>query len=381
MFENKLKDTRKDLFSIITDKSNEYNAVNLVQPQHSDCPKRLAELAQHHITSGCNHYAPPYGVYELREQIAGKVKEDYNTEVDPYREITITAGANQAIHTAISSIISEEDEVVVFEPAYKSYVPSIQNVGGRPIYVPLKLPDYHIDWSELQKVINPRTRMIIINSPHNPTGTLLSKEDLQRLRRMVNGTKITLLSDEVFEHFIFGDNEHQSLLQIPELYKRSIVVSSFGKLFNIPGWKIGYCIAPEKYSAEIRRTHTFQINSVNTPFQYALADYLKEGINVSAIKEKHESKRSLVHQYLKSTPFELIETRGTYFQLLKYDRISNKTDTEFVTDLITENKVALFPLSFYYHDFVDNRVVGMNFAHPDDHLKEGLEILHKTGSE
>ena len=380
MFGNKLKDTRKDLFSIITDKSNEYGAVNLVQPQHSDCPKRLAELAQYYITSGYNHYAPPYGVYELRNQIAGKVKEDYNTEADPSNEITITAGANQAVHTAISSLISEEDEVVVFEPAYKSYVPSIQNVGGRPIYVPLKLPDYHIDWTELQKVINPRTKMIIINSPHNPTGTLLSKDDLQRLKKIVNGTQITILSDEVFEHFIFGDNEHQSLLQIPELSKRSIVVSSFGKLFNIPGWKIGYCIAPEKYSMEIRSTHTFQINSVNTPFQYALADYLKEGINVNAIKEKYESKRSLVYQYLKSTAFDLIETKGTYFQLLKFDKISNKKDTEFVTDLIAEEKVALFPLSFYYHDFVDNHVVGLNFAHPDEHLKEGLEILQKTGS-
>jgi len=381
MFGNKLQDSKKDLFSIITDKSNEYNAINLVQPQHSECPKRLAELAQHYIISGYNHYAPSYGVYELREQVAEKVKKDYNTEADPSMEITITAGANQAVHTTISSIISEDDEVVVFEPAYKSYVPSIQNAGGRPIYVPLKLPDYHIDWSELQKVINSRTRMIIINSPHNPTGTLLSKEDLQRLRRIVNGTKITILSDEVFEHFIFGANEHQSLLQIPELSKRSIVVSSFGKLFNIPGWKIGYCIAPEKYTQEIRRTHTFQVNSVNTPFQYALADYLKEGINVNAIKEKYELKRSLVHQYLKPTSFEPIETKGTYFQLLRYNRISNKKDTDFVTDLMTEHQVALFPLSFYYHDFVDNRVVGMNFAHPDNHLKEGLEILQKTGSE
>lgn len=381
MFENKLKDSRKDLFSIITDKSNEYNAVNLVQPLHSDCPKRLAELAQSYITSGYNHYAPPYGVYELREQLAHKVGKDYNTEVDPFNEITITAGANQAIHTAISSIISEEDEVVVLEPAFKSYVPSIESAGGRPIYVSLKLPDYHIDWWELQKVINSRTKMIIINSPHNPTGTLLSKDDLQRLKKLVNGTKMTILSDEVFEHFIFGNNEHQSLLQIPELYKRSIVVSSFGKLFNIPGWKIGYCIAPEKYSREIKKTHTFQINSVNTPFQYALADYLKEGVNVNAIKEKYESKRSLVRQYLKSTPFELIETKGTYFQLLKFDKISNKKDTAFVTDLISEYKVAVFPLSFYYHDFVDNHVVGLNFAHPDDHLKKGLEILQGIASE
>ena len=381
MFGNKLKDTTKDLFSIITDKSNEYEAINLVQPQHSDCPKRLAALAQHYITSGYNHYAPPYGVYELREQVAAKVMEDYSTEVNPNNEITITAGANQAVHTAISSLISQDDEVVVFEPAYKSYVPSIQNVGGRPIYVPLKLPDYHIDWGELQKVINLRTKMIIINSPHNPTGTLLSKEDLQRLKKIVNGTQITILSDEVFEHFIFGDNEHQSILQIPELYKRSIVVSSFGKLFNIPGWKIGYCIAPEKYSNELRKTHTFQINSVNTPLQYALADFLNEGISVSAIKEKYESKRALVQEYLRQTLFGLVETKGTYFQLLNYNQISNKKDTEFVKDLIPEYKLALFPLSFYYHDFLDNHVVGMNFAHPDDHLKKGLEILQKIGTQ
>jgi methionine transaminase len=375
MFGNKLNDTTKDLFSIITEKANAYNAINLVQPQYSDCPERLAALAHHFITSGYNQYAHPYGVYALRQQISANVKEVHNIEVDPVNEITITSGANQAVHTAISSIISEEDEVVVFEPAYKSYVPSIQNVGGRPVYVSLKLPDYHIDWSELQKVINPRTKMIIINSPHNPTGTILSKEDLQKLKKIVTGTKITILSDEVFEHFIFGNHEHQSIIQIPELYNRSIVVSSFGKLFNIPGWKIGYCIAPEIYSREIRKTHIFQINSVNTPLQHAMAEYLKEGINVRGIKNQFESKRNIVNHHLKQTRFKLVETKGTYFQLLKFDQISTKKDTAFVTDLIAKHKVALFPLSFYYHDFVDNQVIGMNLAHPDKHLETGLDIL------
>ena len=377
MFGNKLKDTTKDLFSIITDKAREMDALNLVQPQQSVCPKKLAELAHQYIAGSYNHYAPPYGVYELRKQIAAKVENDYGREVDPISEITITAGANQAVYTAISTLIAEDDEVVVFEPAYKSYVPSIQNAGGRPIYVPLKLPDYHIDWSELQKVINPRTKMIIINSPHNPTGTLLSKEDLQRLKKIVNGTKITILSDEVFEHFIFGNYEHQSILQIPELYARSIVVSSFGKLFNIPGWKIGYCIAPQKYSHEIQKTHTFQINSVNTPLQHALADYLQEGIDVQAIKNQYEAKRNLVQHHLEDSNFEMVESKGSYFQLLKYNRISQQKDTEFVSEGIRDHKVALFPLSFYYHDFVDNHVVGLNFAQPDNHLKKGLEILNK----
>lgn len=377
MFNNKLKDTSKDLFSIITDKAKEHNAVNLVQPQFSDCPKGLIELAHQYIAQSYNHYAPPYGVYELSEQIAQKVQKDYNREIDPYNEITITAGANQAVYTSISTLISEEDEVVVFEPAYKSYVPSIQNLGGRPVYVPLKMPDYHIDWKEVQKVINPRTKMIIINSPHNPTGTLLSKEDLQQLKKIVNGTNIRILSDEVFEHFIFGNNEHQSILQIPELYERSIVVSSFGKLFNIPGWKIGYCIAPEKISREIQKTHTFQINSVNTPLQHALADFIKNGgINVEMIKNKYEAKRKLVQEALEDTEFELVETKGTYFQLLKYDKISDVKDTEFISSLIKKG-VALFPLSFYYHDFVDNKVVGLNFAHQDEHLKLGLEKLVK----
>ena len=375
MFDNKLKDTTKDLFSIITDKANELNAVNLVQPQHSECPEELAKLAHQYITGAYNHYAPPYGVYELRKQIARKVGDDYQREVDPIREITITAGANQAVYTAISTLISEDDEVVVFEPAYKSYVPSIQNAGGRPVYVPLKLPDYHIDWSEVQKVINPRTKMIIINSPHNPTGTLLSGNDLQRLKKIVNGTKITVLSDEVFEHFIFDESQHQSILQIPGLNEKSIVVSSFGKLFNIPGWKIGYCIAPEKLSHEIQKTHTFQINSVNTPLQYALGDYLKGGIDVSEIRRKYEAKRSMVHEYLKDSRFEMVESRGSYFQLLNYEKISKQKDTEFVSSLVREIGVALFPLSFYYHDFVDNHVVGLNFAQPDDLLKKGLEKL------
>jgi methionine aminotransferase len=377
MFGNKLQDTTKDLFSIITDKANEVGALNLVQPQQSMCPERLAELAHQYIKGSCNHYAPPYGVYDLREQIASRVSSDYNREVDPFSEITITAGANQAVYTTISTLISEEDEVVVFEPAYKSYVPSIQNAGGRPVYVPLKLPDYHIDWSELQKVINPRTRMIIINSPHNPTGTLLSKNDLQRLKKIVNGTNITILSDEVFEHFIFGNYQHQSILQIPELYSRSVVVSSFGKLFNIPGWKIGYCIAPQKLSRRIQKTHTFQVNSVNTPLQHALAKYLHEGVDVQNIRKQYESKRDLVHEQLKDSRFEMVESKGSYFQLLQYNRISQQKDTEFVSEAIHNQQVALFPLSFYYHDFIDNHVVGLNFAQPEDHLKRGLEILRK----
>src|SRR6056297_2036843 len=375
MFNNKLKDTTKDLFSVISDKAKEFNALNLVQPQSSECPDELADKAAKYISKAHNHYAPPYGVYELRREIAGRITKDYDLSIDPINEVTITAGANQAVYTAISALISEEDEVIVFEPAYKSYVPSIQNLGGRPIYVPLKLPDYHIDWSEVQKVISARTKMIIINSPHNPTGTILSDEDLMQLKKIVNGTKITILSDEVFEHLIFGNNQHHSVLQIPELYQRSIVVSSFGKLFNIPGWKIGYCIAPEKLSHEIQKTHTFQINSVNTPLQHALADYLKEGIDVQAIKDKYEAKRDLVQQYLQNSNFKMIESRGSYFQLLKFDAISQQKDTEFVPELIKDHKVALFPLSFYYHDFVDNHVVGLNFAQPDDHLKKGLEIL------
>ncbi|MFO8235463.1 MAG: aminotransferase class I/II-fold pyridoxal phosphate-dependent enzyme [Bacteroidales bacterium] len=374
MFYNKLTDTTKDLFSIISDKAKEYNAINLVQPENSECPEKLSNLAHHYIATGYNHYAPPYGVYPLREQIARKVKSDYEHDVDPYKDITITAGANQAVYTAISSFVSEDDEVIVFEPAYKSYVPSIQNLGGRPIYVPLKLPDYHIDWTEVQKVISSRTKMLIINSPHNPTGTILSNDDLLQLKKIVNGTNIRILSDEVFEHFIFGNYQHQSLLQIPELYKRSIIVSSFGKLFNIPGWKIGYCIAPENLTKEIQKTHTFQINSVNTPLQYAMAEYLKQSINKEEIKRKYEKKRTLVQECLSHTNYELIETKGTYFQLIKYDKISNVKDTDFVKDLMNKG-VALFPLSFYYHDFVDNKVVGLNFAHPDEHLIKGLEKL------
>jgi methionine aminotransferase len=375
MFNNKLKDTTKDLFSVITDKAKEYGALNLVQPQSSECPDELADKAAKYISKAHNHYAPPYGVYELRREIAGRITKDYNLSVDPINEVTITAGANQAVYTAISALISEEDEVIVFEPAYKSYVPSIQNLGGRPIYIPLKLPDYHIDWSEVQKVISARTKMIIINSPHNPTGTILSEEDLMQLKKIVNGTKITILSDEVFEHFIFGNNEHHSVLQIPELYKRSIVVSSFGKLFNIPGWKIGYCIAPEKISKEIQKNHTFQINSVNTPLQFALAEFMKSGIDTEAIKNKYEGKRDLVQKAFVNSHFELIETKGTYFQLVKYNQISDQKDTDFITWLIREHKVALFPLSFYYHDFVDNKVVGFNFAHSEEALREGIEKL------
>ena len=282
------------------------------------------------------------------------------------------------MYTTISSFVNEGDEVVLFEPAFNSYVPAIESNGGRPVFVQRKHPDYRIDWEAVQKVINTRTKLIIVNTPHNPTGAIFKEEDIAQLRKITNGTKINVISDEIFENLVFDGEKHMSVLSNEQLAERSIVISSFGITFNVPGWKLGYCVGSEKVMAKIRKNHHFQINTVNTPLQYALADYIGNGVDYNAIKKEFEKKRDFINSRLVDSRFEIVPTKGTFYQLLDYSKISEEKDTEFAKRIMEEFGVALFPLSVFYHDSIDNKILGFSFARDKESLAKAAQQLSKV---
>lgn len=376
MIKAKLSNTGKDIFTVISELTEDSETINLakVSPDFC-CPEELKNLGIKYLQNNCNHYAPVSGVTELREAVARHVAERTDIDFNPLSEVTITAGATQAIYTVISSFISEGDEVVLFEPAYHSYVPAIESNGGRPVFVQLKHPEYSIDWEAVQKIITSRTKLIIINTPHNPTGALFSKNDIAQLQKITNGTKINVLSDETFENIIYEPENHISVLSNPNLAERSIVVSSFGKTFNINGWKIGYCLAPEKLMIPIRKKQQFQINSVNTPLQYALAEYLHSGFDKKELIKEYEENRTFVSQLFNDLPFAFEPAQSTYFQLLSYKNMSDMKDTEFAQYIMDNHGVALFPMSVFYHDSVDHKMLGFNFALNRETLTNASERL------
>ncbi len=379
MIKTRLSNIGKDIYTVISELTKDSDIINLakVSPDFS-CPPELTDLAIKYLKSGYNQYAHVDGVFELREAIANQISEKYQIDYSPANEVTITAGATQAVYTAISSFINEGDEVVLFEPAYNSYIPAIESNGGRPVFVQLKYPDYSIDWEAVQKIINTRTKLIIVNTPHNPTGALFTEEDIAQLHKITNGTKINVISDEVFEHIIYDGKKHFSVLSNQKLAERSIVISSFGKIYNIPGWKIGYCMAPEKLMNKIRKKQLFQVNSVNTPMQYALAEYIsKNPIDYKKLLKEYGENRALVQQIFVNTGFDFVPSRSTYYQLLSYKNISDLKDTEFAREIMDSYGVALFPMSVFYHDAVDHKILGMNFSLDKDVLIEAANRLKK----
>lgn len=291
MIKTKLANLGKDIYTIIEDLAQNSDIINLAKiSPDSICPQKLTDFALKYIKKGLNQYVHTDGLMELRDAISEKMKKQYGINYCPINEITITAGATQAIFSTISTFVDEGDEVVLFEPAYSSYVPAIVSNGGRPVFVQLKRPNYYIDWEEVQKIINSRTKLIIVNTPHNPTGAVFSEDDVAQLKKITNGTKILVISDESFEHLVFDKKSHHCISGNTQLAERSIIISSFGKTFNIPGWKIGYCMAPEKLMNQIRKTNVFQINSVNAPLQYALAEFLNTTVDYNAIVNQYEEK-------------------------------------------------------------------------------------------
>lgn len=379
MIKEKLSNIGKDIYTVIAELVKDTNIINLAKISPDiPCSNRLTDLAVKYIKEKSVEYSHPDGLLELREAIAEQIEQKHGLNYSPLTEITITAGATQAMYTAISAFVKEGDEVVLFEPAFNSYVPAIESNGGRPVFVQRKRPDYHIDWDEVQKLINTRTKLIIVNTPHNPTGAVFNEEDLVQLLKIINGTKINVISDEVFENLVFDKQKHCSVLSNVQLAERSIVISSFGVTFNVPGWKIGYCVGPEKEMSKIRKNHHFQVNSVNTPLQYAIADYMKKGVDYSDTKKQYENKRDFVYNILKDSRFEIIPSNGTYYQLLDYSKISDEKDTEFARRLMDNYGVAMFPLSVFYHDSIDNKILGFSFAREQETLIKAAKKLLKV---
>jgi methionine aminotransferase len=359
--------------------SNKYGAINLAQgfPNFEIDPE-LIDLVTHYMKAGYNQYAPMIGVGILRERIASKIEHFYSHKVDPDSEITVTAGATQAMFTGISAFCSFGDEVIIFEPAYDSYVPGIQLNGAKPIPYSMVAPDFKIDWDEVGKLISPKTKMIIINTPHNPSGTVLKEHDMTSLSELVRGTDIIILSDEVYEHLIFDGEEHQSIFLYPELYKRSLVVFSFGKTLHNTGWKMGYAVGPEELSREFRKTHQFNVFSVNTPAQYAVADYIKNAQKFEVLSSFFQKKRDVLKSYLHETDFDLIPCKGTYFLIADYSKISSEEDLDFAKSMSKNMGVATIPLSPFYMEKPDQKIVRFCFAKTEDMLQSAGEKLRKA---
>ncbi|MBL4586235.1 MAG: methionine aminotransferase [Flavobacteriales bacterium] len=375
---SKLPTVGTTIFTVMSGLARETGAINLSQgfPDFS-IPPKLVELTHSYMKKGLNQYCPMPGVPLLRERLAEKVEQLYSATYDPETEITITAGATQAIFTAISAFVSEGDEVVIFEPAYDCYVPAIELHGGIPVYVQMNLSGELINWEQVKKLVNQRTRMIIINTPHNPSGRVMNAQDMQQLQKLTEGTDIMILSDEVYEHIIFDGMEHQSLARYPKLAERTIIVSSFGKTYHNTGWKVGHVLAPKELMKEFRKVHQFNVFSVNTPVQYALADFLQDRDHYLELGAFYQQKRDTFNRLLQGSKFKIIPSEGTYFQLLDYSEISDEKDTEYAIRLTKEIGVASIPVSVFYHGENEGRFLRFCFAKEDETMEKAAEKLMK----
>lgn len=373
---SKLPGVGTTIFTVMSAYARQHEAINLSQGFPDFQPDILLQSeVERAIKNGNNQYAPMAGLMILRERIAAKVENLYKAIVDPESEITITAGGTQALFTAIAAIISENDEVILFSPAYDSYAPAVELAGGKTIHYNMEAPDFTINWKQVQKLITQRTRMIVINSPHNPTGTTLTDKDMKELQKLTRDTDIIILSDEVYEHIIFDGAEHQSVLRYPALAERSMVVGSFGKTYHATGWKIGYCIAPKELTAEFRKVHQFNVFSVSTPMQYAYAEILNHPHLYQELGAFYQQKRDFFRNAIKASKFDLMDTKGTYFQLVSYNKISEEKDTDFVTWLTREWKVAAIPVSVFYHRNLDQKIIRFCFAKENETLERAAEKL------
>ena len=376
--QSKLPNIETTIFAVMSDLANEHNALNLSQGYPNfDGDQTLFDLVTKAMNSGHNQYAHMYGNPDLRLAIKDKIELLYNTSYNPETEITVTVGATQAIYTIISTFIRHDDEVIVFRPAYDSYIPSIKINGGIPISVQLKAPDFKVDWNEVKQKITSKTKMIIINTPHNPSGTMFSESDMLKLQELTKKTNILVLSDEVYEHIIFDDEKHQSACLFSDLKSRSFVVSSLGKTFHNTGWKIGYCCAPKDLMDEFRKLHQFTVFSVNHPTQKGIADYMQEPKHYLELSGFFQKKRDLFLDSIKESRFKFIPSNGTYFQLLDYSEITNENDFDFAKRLIVDHGVASIPPSIFNEDKLDQKVLRFCFAKTDDTLIKAGEILSK----
>lgn len=366
------------IFTIMSRLAQECGAINLSQgfPDFS-AEDMLFERVAHWMRAGHNQYAPMAGVPALRAAIAAKVEALYGAAYDPEHEVTVTAGATQALFTAVAALVHPGDEVIVFEPVYDSYVPAIELQGGVVRRARLAAPEYRPDWQAVRALVTPRTRMIMINTPHNPTGTVWTAADLAELAAITRGTGIVVVADEVYEHIVFDGQLHQSVARVPELADRSVIVSSFGKTYHVTGWKVGYVLAPRELMAEFRKVHQFNVFTVNTPVQLALADYMGDASRHLGLAAFYQGKRDFFRAGLAATRFELLPCAGTYFQTVRYAAISDQADTAFVDWLTREVGVAAIPLSAFFGDGRDERVIRFCFAKREDTLAAAFERLQR----
>ena len=375
---SKLPRVGTTIFTVMSSLAAELGAVNLGQG-FPDYPMsdELVALVDRAMRDGHNQYAHMNGLRSLREVLAGKIKGLYGTTVDPETQITVTPGGTYAIYTALTTILEQGDEVIVFEPAYDSYIPNIEINGAIPVRIDLQFPDYRIDWEEVRRRITPRTRMILLNTPHNPTGSVLRPEDIQSLREIIKDTDILIHSDEVYEHLVFDGLPHCSILRHPDLLQRSFVSFSFGKVYHCTGWKLGYSVSSPSLMGEFRKVHQFNCFSCHTPTQVALAEYLQNAQTYLGLSAFMQAKRDHFARLMKATRFTPLPSYGSFFQLYKYDRISDEPDKDFVLRITKEYGVATIPVSVFYQENTDHRVIRFCFAKKEETLERAAERLIK----
>jgi methionine transaminase len=367
--DSKLPGVGTTIFTVMTRLAAEHGAVNLSQGfPDFDCDPALIDAVSRHMREGRNQYAPMAGVPALRQAIAAKFLRLYGAHYDAESEVTVTSGATEALFDAIAAVVRPGDEVVVIEPCYDSYVPAIEINGGVPVVARMDLSDFHVDWDDVRRAVGPRTRLLIVNSPHNPTGTVLGQEDLASLTSILAHTDALVLSDEVYEHIIFDGLRHESLARHPELARRSFIVGSFGKTFHTTGWKVGYCVAPEALTSEFRKVHQFVTFATNTPVQHALAGFL-QAERLDALAPFYQQKRDRFLDVMEGSRFKPLPCRGSYFQLMDYSALSDERDDAFAQSLTRKAGVASIPLSPFLHRQQAGRVLRFCFAKKDETLE------------
>jgi methionine aminotransferase len=377
--QSKLPSTGVSIFSVMTRLANDHGAINLSQGfPDFDCAPELVETVARYMREGYNQYPPMPGVAALRDALAMKIERLYGRRYDAETEITITSGATEGIFSTLSALVRPGDEVVLFQPCYDSYVPVVQLNGGIPKFVTLRFPDYRIDWDEVRRAVTPRTRLLLLNSPHNPTGTVLSADDVRELKRVLEGTDALVVADEVYEHIVFDGAQHESLARDPDIAARAIVISSFGKSYHTTGWKVGYCAAPQPITAEIQRVHQFVTFTVNGAIQMAYAEMVNRDPLCTGLSQFYQAKRDKFLALIDGSRFRPLPCRGTYFQLLDYSAIGNERDAEMARHLLVNHGVASIPTSAFLYDVDAGPVLRFCFAKRDETLEAAAARLRSV---
>ncbi|ALR76817.1 pyridoxal phosphate-dependent aminotransferase [[Enterobacter] lignolyticus] len=373
---SKLPDVGTTIFTVIGQLSAQHNAINLSQgaPNFACDPKLVAGVTRA-MSEGHNQYAPMTGLRALKARIAQKIADLYGARYDDESEVLVTASASEGIYSAISGLVHPGDEVIYFEPSFDSYAPIVRLQGATPVAIKLTVPEFTVNWDEVRAAITPRTRMIIVNTPHNPSGKVFSAEDLQQLAQITRNTDIVILSDEVYEHVVFDGQPHHGMATHPQLAERSVIISSFGKTYHVTGWRVGYCVAPAALMDEICKVHQFLMFSADTPMQHAFVEHMNDPQTWLALPAFYQRKRDLLQTLLAESPFRLLPSQGSFFLLADYRHFSEESDSEMVKRLIVDHGVATIPLSAFYTDGTDNKLIRLSFAKDEATLRAGAEAL------